>query len=236
MPIKEIMYRSLLKKLVISASVAGFLFLSVEAASAQSVVTEVLRRMDAHNKALQSVQADVTMVKTNTQLDVSDTYSGSTSYLKSRGTMYARVDWKKPQEESMSVIGDSYELYQPRLNQVISGKVDRSKSGSSVGGALAFMSMSRAELSENYNVSYLGEEGVPGAARTWKLQLTPKRPTGYKSAELWVDSDGMPRQAKVVEQNNDTSVVSLTAIKKNQKINASIFRLNIPKNAKRLKA
>lgn len=230
------MFRSLFNKIVLGSTIAGFLIIASSEASGQSVLSEILRRMDVHNKALQSVQANVTMEKTNTQLGVSDTYVGSTSYLKSRGTMYARVDWKQPQEESLAVIGDSYELYQPRINQVISGKVDRSKSGSNVGGALAFMSMSRAELSENYTVAYLGEEGVPGASRTWRLQLTPKRPTSYKSAELWVDSDGMPRQAKVVEHNNDTSVVSLTAIRKNEKINANIFRLNIPKTAKRLRA
>jgi outer membrane lipoprotein-sorting protein len=228
--------RQSISKYIFAALFASvFVIGSAPAASAQGVLSEILRRMDIHNKALQSVQSDLTMVKSNTQLGVSDTFSGSTSYLKAGSKMYVRVDWTKPNEERISIIGDDYELYQVRLNQVIYGKVNRTKSSSSVGGALAFMSMSRDELNANYKVTYLGEETVAGGTRTWRLQLDPIKPVGYKRAELWVDQDGMPRQAKVTEQNNDTTTVLLSAIRKNQKIKADIFKLNAPKTAKRVK-
>ena len=212
---------------------------SVTETNAQ-VLNEILRRMDVNNKALQSLTASLTMVKTNTQLNVSDTTIGTTSYLpKSKltgGKMYVRIDWTKPVEEQISVIGDAYELYRPRLNQVIVGRTNNAKNNASVGGALGFMSMSKEQLRANYDVVYIGEEGINGGINTWHLQLTPKTPQSYKLADLWVDGDGMPRQAKVTEQNNDSTTVLLSNIQKNGTIQTKIFKLNYPGSVKKIKA
>ena len=82
--------------------------------------------MDLNNQNLKTLRANITMDKYNPQLDEHDKSSGKTSYLSKtvNGTMYVRVDWSKPVEEQMSVIGESYELYRPRLNQVIQGRTD----------------------------------------------------------------------------------------------------------------
>lgn len=211
---------------------------SVTEAKGQGPLTEILRRMDINNKSLQSLQADVTMVKFDSVLKVSDTTYGSTSYLPktAKRGMYARIDWTKPVEEQISVIGDAYELYRPRLGQVIQGKTSAAKNNGSVGGALAFMSMSRDQLRANYTPAYLGEEQISGGITTWHLQLTPKSATTYRSAELWVDKDGMPRQAKIIEQNNDTTTVLLSNIKKNETVRAEIFKLKYPGSVKKIKA
>lgn len=211
---------------------------SVTEAKAQNILGEILRRMDLNNKSLQSLTADVTMEKMNVQINDSDTYSGSTSYLPktAKRSAYIRVDWTKPTEEQMAVIGDSYELYRPRLNQVIVGKVSKAKNSPSVGGPLAFMNMSKAQLQANYSVVYLGEEQVGGGTRTWHIQLTPKTATSYKTADLWVDPDGMPRQAKITEQNNDTTTVLLSKIQKNITLDGKMFKLNYPSSAKKIKA
>lgn len=202
-------------------------------ATAQGVLPEILRRMDLNNKSLQSLKADVTMVKTNTQLNVSDTTVGSTQYLTrqkaTKDRMFVRIDWVKPVEEQISLQGDNYELYRPRLNQVIVGTTTKAKNSASVGGALGFMSMSREKLKANYEVVYIGEEQISGGTKTWHLQLTPKTAMSYKSAELWVDGDGMPRQAKIIEQNSDTNTVTLSNIRKNEGIKTDIFRLSYDK-------
>ncbi|QQS32686.1 MAG: outer membrane lipoprotein carrier protein LolA [Acidobacteriota bacterium] len=223
------------------ASIASLvIFTAVFAAEAngQSILGEILRRLDTHNKSLQSLRAEVTMVKHNPQLNVSDTTSGTTSYLPktAKRGMYVRIDWTKPVEEQISVIGDDYELYRPRLNQVIVGKVQKAKNNASVGGALAFMSMTRDQLRANYDVRYIGEEQIRGGTPTWRLELTPKTETSYKMAELWVDGDGMPRQAKIVEHNNDSTTVLLTGIQKNLTLKGDIFKLKYPANVKKIKA
>jgi outer membrane lipoprotein-sorting protein len=206
-------------------------------ASGQDIMGQILRRMDMYNKSLQSLQANVTMVKHNPQLNVSDTSIGSTSYLPKNGkrAMYVRIDWIKPTEEMISVIGDKYELYRPRLKQVIRGTVDKAKNNASAGGALGFMNMSREQLKANYETTLVGEENVKDGTPTWRLLLVPKVRTSYKTAELWVDKDGTPRQVKITEHNNDWTTVFLENIRKNATIEANRFKLNIPRDAKEVK-
>lgn len=215
------------------------LFLNVFAAvntnaQVSPVLREIVGRMDRYNKALTSLQSNVTMVKWDSTLNANDTYEGTASYLpkSSKNPMAVRIDWSKPAVEQMAVRGDQYELYRPRLNQVIKGKTNSAKTTGSAGGALAFMSMSKAQLQANYTVRYVGQEAISGGTQTWHLELTPKNPTSYKTAEIWVDSDGLPRQAKVTEKNNDTTTVLLQNVKTNITLNVSIFKLDYPKNAK----
>jgi len=95
--------------------------------------------------------------------------------------------------------------------------------------------MSRTQLQANYTVNYLGKENAGGTA-TWHLELIPKNKTSYKSAELWVNSNGMPVQAKVIEQNNDSTTVLLSNIQQNVTVSASEFELNLPANVKKVQA
>ena len=65
--------------------------------------------------------------------------------------------------------------------------------------------------------------------------MTPKSTANFKMAELWVDGNGMPIQAKVVEANNDTTTVLLSDIKKNTTINLADFQQKFTKNTKIVK-
>ena len=228
---------SLIRRSIILFSLALILGVSASESHGQ-VLSEVLRRMDMYNKSLQSLQANVTMEKHNPQLNVTDTTIGATSYLPKtrKQPMYVRIDWTKPAVEHIAVIGDRYELYRPRLKQVIRGKVDRTKNSAAAGGALGFMNMSRDQLRANYDIQLVGEEKVKDGTLTWRLLLTPKVRTSYKTAELWVDQDGTPRQVKITEHNNDWTTVRLDSIRKNVTLNANIFKLNVPKDAKEVRA
>ena len=234
---KEIHMTAIIRNILVAAALmVVFAGASVTDAKAQGILREILNRMDAHNKALSSLKADVTMVKRDSVLGEDDTSSGTTSYLPKSGkrNMYVRLDWAKPRVENMVVIGDSYQLFRPSLNQVIVGKTDKAKGKGAAGGALAFMSMSKAQLQANYKVNYLGEESVSGGTKTWHLELIPINKTSYKQAELWVDGNGMPVQAKVTEQNNDSTTVLLTNIQKNVNVAAGDFKLNLPSNVKKV--
>jgi outer membrane lipoprotein-sorting protein len=191
----------------------------------QGILREILKRMDDNNKALISLKSNIKMNKMNAQLGENDLYEGGLNYLPGRTEkqIYVRIDWTKPVVEYLAIANGKYVLFRPRTNQAITGSVDSAKGNSKSGGALAFMTMSKAQLSANYDVKYAGEETVSSGVKTWHLVLTPKTGTSYKSADLWVDPNGMPVQAKVVERNDDTTTILLSDIQRNATIKASIF-------------
>lgn len=211
-----------------------FIVASAPAANAQGVLSDILKRMDENNKGLKSLTSDIKMSKHNSQLDEYDLYEGTMKYLPgpTKERVKIRIDWAKPVVEQLAVGSGQYILYRPRLGQAIIGKVDNAKNNASAGGALAFLSMNRAQLKANYDVAYLGEETVNGSIRTWHLLLTPKAVTNYKSADLWVDKDGMPVQAKVVEKNNDSTTVQLINPDRNATVKGEDFTIKPPKNTK----
>jgi outer membrane lipoprotein-sorting protein len=226
--------RSLFLNLVIGFAVLAGSSVSI---SAQGIINEILSRMDAHNKALTSLRAHVTMVKVNAQLGgAADTTEGTVAYLPIRGKDPAvRIDWASP-KETLAVIDKKYVIYRPALSQAYSGSTDSAKGNAKAGSALAFMNMSRAQLKANYTVVYLGEETVKGGTKTWHLQMTPKVRTTYKTADVWVDGNGMPLQSKVVEHNDDSTTVLLSDLQKNIKVSTSEFKISLPKDTKIIKS
>jgi outer membrane lipoprotein-sorting protein len=203
---------------------------AVTETQAQSAhLNEILKRMEAHRTNLTSLRANVTMTKYNDQLKESDTTSGTALYLPTKGRdALVRIDWTKPTEETLAVVNGKYVIYRPRLKQAITGNANEAKGNGKANNALAFMNMSREQLRANYNVKYLGQETISGN-NTWRLELTPKTAANYKSAELWVDGNGMPIQAKIVERNNDTNTVLLSNLQKNVTLNAARFKVDLPK-------
>lgn len=207
--------------------------LSATETKAQGAIQEILNRMDAHNKALQSLRSNVTMVKYNDQLKESDTTEGTTMYIPSKNREpYVRIDWTKPVQEILATSNGKYILYRPRLQQAIVGKIKEAKGSPKAGGALAFINMSKAQLKANYSMIYVGAEKLSNGTETVHLQLTPKAATSYKMADVWVDKDGMPVQMKIIENNNDSSTVLLYNIQKNISLNAKDFNVNPPKGTK----
>ncbi len=214
--------------------------LSAVPANAQGPLGEILRRMDEHNKNLSSLKSNITMVKSDAALGDAgtDTTQGTVNYIPKAGKRlrYIRVDWVKP-AENMIIVGDEYLIVRPTLSQAYKGNTNTAtKQNSKVAGPLAFLSMSKEQLKANYSIIFVAEEQIAGGVRTWHLQLTPKAADKYKQADLWVDGDGMPRQARVTAANNDTTTILLTNISKNVKIDASIFSLKVPDGVKVIKS
>ncbi|MBA3632934.1 MAG: outer membrane lipoprotein carrier protein LolA [Acidobacteria bacterium] len=208
---------------------------AVTETKAQGILGDILKRMEVNHNTLVSLRADVKMVKYDSLLKESDTTEGKSIYLPLKGRdALVRIDWTKPAQETLAVAEGQYVLFRPRLNQAIIGNAKNAKGSGKANSALSFMNMSKGQLKANYNIKYLGQENVSGGIPTWHLELTPKTAQNYKSAELWVDSDGMPIQAKVVEKNNDTITILLSKLEKNKTINTNDFVVKLPKNVKRI--
>ena len=218
-------------------ALAVLLTTSAGEASGQDILRQILKRMDDNNKSLVSLKGSIKMAKTDAALGETDLYEGELNYLpgQSQSQIYVRIDWIKPAVEHLAVAKGQYVLYSPKQNRAIVGKVDSAGKNTKAGGALAFMTMSKAELSANYDVEYKGEETVSGGVNTWHLVLKPKKAATYKSADLWVDSNGMPVQAKVVEKNNDSTTVNISGVQKNATIKANIFQITPAKGTEIVK-
>lgn len=216
--------------------VALFVFsaVAVPEYKAQGVLSQILRKMDENKDNLVTLVADVRMAKTNTQLNITTTQEGEVWY-RSEGDrkVAVRINWTDP-DEVLVVHRGEYLLYRPRLKQAITGKSEGSKNAKA-NNALSFMNMSKKELTDNYEVKFLGNVSL-GGAQVWHLGLTPKTKQSYKSAELWVNGDGMPVQAKINESNGDITTVRLSKIRKNEvPIKGSLFTVKLPKDVKVIK-
>jgi outer membrane lipoprotein-sorting protein len=189
---------------------------------------EVLDRIDGNYKTVSSLMADLTMVKFSPQTEVTDLFTGTLKFLpevaKPKRQMYFRIDWVKP-NETILVIGDTYQIYREHDKTLIEGKRSGAKNSASAGNLLALVSMSRARMMADYDIDVDGRESLSDGTKTTHLILRPKIKMEAKRAEMWVDDNGMPRQVKVTQMNDDITTILLTKFQKNVVLKATDFQL-----------
>jgi outer membrane lipoprotein-sorting protein len=223
-------------RLAIISITLFFSLLVVSEAEAQ-VLPSILNKMQTHQKSLYSFRSKITMEKYNSQLKESDVNAGIIIYLRGgKNQIFSRIDWTKPVQESLSLINREYVLYRPRLKQALMGTTYKTKENYKFIDALSFLNMSKNEIKAYYDIKYLGQETVKSGTKTWHLVFTPKTASIYKAAQLWVDGNGMPIQAKVVEHNDDSTTVLLSDWKKNATIDAAEFKIKLPISTKIIRA
>ena len=203
------------------------------------LVSSVLSRMEKNRQTLKSLRAGISMVKYNSQLGAEDKYQGMVIYLPGAGRQASvRIDWSHPRREVLTVNNNKYTIFRPALNVAYMG--DSRKIGGkdgSASGLLAMMNMSRQQLEARFQpVKDVREETLWGGISTIHLTLVPKGNSGYKYAEVWIDSAGMPVQTKIVEKNDDSTTMRLMNLEKNQKISASDFDVKLDSNVKIVKS
>lgn len=202
-------------------------------AQGAGLVSSVLNRMERNGRSLKSLRASIDMEKYNAQIGDTDKYKGIVLYVPGAGrNAYVRVDWTYPQKETLSVSNGKFTLFRPRLNVVYQGNAN-SRSGREKGNAaFEFLTMSKQELAARYNIEDMGQETLWGGVQTSHLKLVPRGASGFKWAEAWVDSQGMPIQTKVVEKNDDSTSIRLTNLQKNTNIPLDEFNLKLPSGVK----
>ncbi len=208
------------------------------AANAQGagLVTSIINRMERNRAGLRSLRASITMEKWNSQIRDKDDYKGVVIYMPGSGqNTSVRVDWRSPQQEVLAVADGKYTLFRPRLGMAYEGSANSSRN--KVSGVLGFgLNISRQQLASKFETQYVGEETLWGGVRTSHLKLVPKGGAGYRHAEIWVDSDGMPVQTKVVEKNDDATTIRLLDVQRNARLSADEFRLQLPSDVKRVRS
>ncbi len=203
------------------------------------LVTSILNKMERNRHELKSLRAGIWMQKYNAQIKDETNFVGDVQYIPGAGrNVSLRVDWRKPQNEILSVMGGEYTLFKPRMNMAYKGSTSAASKNNKVGNVLGFgLNVSKSELATKFHpVEVLGEGTLEqGGAHVWWLKLVPKGNAGYRHAEIWVDDNGMPVQTRVVERNGDMTTVRLLNPQRNAPVSAKNFELNLGSDVKIVK-
>jgi outer membrane lipoprotein-sorting protein len=220
--------------LILAASVALSPKANVNAQSA-GLISSIINRMERNRQSLRSLRASISMEKYNAQIRDKDVYIGNVIYSPGSGrNVNMRVDWQKPQRETLAVSDGKYTLFRPRLNMAYVGNANSNKN--KVSNVLGFgLNVSRQQLASKYEApQLLGEETLYGGIRTYHLKLIPKGNASYKWAEIWVDLDGMPIQTKVIEKNDDATTIRLSNVQRNAQVGSDEFKVQLDSNVKKV--
>jgi outer membrane lipoprotein-sorting protein len=212
---------------------------SPKAANAQSagLISAVLNKMERNRQSLRSLKASLSMEKYNAQLRDKENFTGWVLYAPGSGRdTSVRIEWQRPQHEILAVSNGKFQLYRPRLGQVIEGKSGSVKGKAGAGSVLDMMYMSKQQLETRFQpLQDVREETLWGNVSTIHLTLVPKGNASYKYAEIWVDNAGMPVQTKIVEKNGDATTMRLSAMERNAKTSSDDFRLKLDSSVKVIK-
>jgi outer membrane lipoprotein-sorting protein len=222
----------------LAISVLLFVLLGVSGRSADAspqLLTGILAKMEKMHKELRSLKAQIIQEKTNVQIGTKDKDYGALLYKpgngKSKGKL--RIDYTKPSNNTIAVVGDNFLFYQPKINQAFKNSLAKAAKGR-VGGYAQLVGLdgSVRGLVENYNIEYIKDENVDGQASA-HLRLTPKAGGSLANIEIWVNNQtGFPTMQKFNERNGDYTVVKLTNLQQNLALNDGDFEVKLPGGTK----
>jgi outer membrane lipoprotein-sorting protein len=199
------------------------------------LVSSVLNKLERNHQTMKSLRAGITMEKYDSQLRDAERYYGVVIYVPAPGGRNdsVRIDWNKPQHETLAVSNGQYTLYKKRLAVAYRGNAK--SHWNEAGNILSLIYLPRGELQRKFQIQDVREETLGGGVSTVHLSLVPKAAVDFKYAEIWVDSSGMPIQAKVVEKNDDATTVRLNNPEKNAKVSSDEFIVKLDPGVKIIK-
>jgi outer membrane lipoprotein-sorting protein len=205
---------------------------------AQENLQAVLRNMDKTAAAFRGLQADVEWVKYTAIVDVKTVEKGKAAVRRGKGgAVDILIEFTDPYPYFLSVHGTDVQIYRPRINEV--QQYDLSKSRETLDQALLVgFGTAGSFLEKHYHVTFKGEEPAAGEVAV-KLELVPKSEEMKKNVpklEMWVSKRTWhPVQEKLHEPNaGDYRLYTYTKITLNPPLKDSQFRLDLPKNVKRV--
>lgn len=200
---------------------------SVTNAQNPQLINTIINKMERNRQSLRSLRSGVMMEKHNAQLGDNDYTYGSMIYVPGAGrNVSVRIDWERPQRETLAVQNGEYKLCRPRLNLCYVGNAN--SNNNKVSSVLGFgLGVSGDNLRARFEApQLLGTRQIDGVD-VWHLRLVPRGGNaGYKFAEIWVNNEGMPVATKVVERNGDWTTVKLSNAQRNAQVSGNEFRLD----------
>jgi len=231
-----------MKKVLITLilSVTGLLMLFIgtdrpaAATSPPQLLTGILNKMEKAHQEMKSLKAELVQEKTNSQIGITDTLLGSILYKPAEGKTKGklRIDYSKPNQDIVALIGENLIYYQPRINQAFKTTLAKASKGKLGGNPLLVLDGSLKSMVSSCNIDYLKDETINGQPSSI-LRLTPKSNNeSFNTIDIWVLQNGLPSQWKVIERNGDQTVYTLKNLQLNSNIPDSAFNLSLPNGTK----
>jgi outer membrane lipoprotein-sorting protein len=223
-------------RIFLAAAMAVGLTPPVSARKGKTDLTQILAQMNVASKKLKTVSANLEYTKVTVLVDDRSTESGQLFFRRGK-TTEIRINIQKPEAKVILFKKNNGEIYLPKINQVqeydLAQKTDLLQQFLLLG-----FGTDTAELKKSYDVKYLQEEDMEGDT-TAQLELTPRRENvsaQISKIQIWVSEESwLPAQQKFFESGGDYLIAHYSGVKVNRVLAGSVFELNAPENAKRVK-
>lgn len=204
----------------------------IDVKASPQILTGILNKMENAHRQMKSLKAELVQEKVNPQIGSKDSDYGMLIYKpavgKDKGKL--RIDYTKPGVKTLSVIGENFTFYEPKLNQAMKSTVSKATKGKTAANLVGLDGSLKALLN-NYNMDIVGDAAVSGQMASI-LRLTPKTKSDFASIDIWVSQSGLPVQWKMVERNGDYTVITLKNTQINTNISDTAFVINLPGGTK----
>ena len=208
---------------------------ALQAAAAENT-QQVLQQLDNSAKKFRSASADFVFKNIQTVPVPDIDQMNGTVYYERQGNelrVGAHVAQRngQPYEAVYTYNGGVFQLYQKNVNQVTTYH----NAGNVSGYVMLGFGASGKELSDKFEVSYLGQETIDGV-KTDKLELIPKEQKTrnlFPKITIWIDPTRDVNLKQVFDEGQGMSrVATYSNIRLNQPISASEFKFKTNKKTR----
>jgi outer membrane lipoprotein-sorting protein len=193
----------------------------------------LLERMRTEQASLRTLKARLEQVKSYPQLGIEDPVEKGFLYFEP-GKM--RLEIQEPEVRILVVKDGKYVLYQPRIRQAISGKLEGQGTKGLFPGLLTGSTESFRELEKSYSASDRGEKTLDERrVHHQTFRAKPGVPVYCQEIDLFIDTSLLlPVRQKCREANQSEITLTLADIERNTPLERSLFEVQIPDGVERI--
>jgi len=204
----------------------------------ESAIEPILERMAEASRALATLEAEFVQVKSYPQLSLSDPPERGHLSVERGGKegIRLRLEIVEPEPRFVALKDGEYVFYQPKIKQALIGKLGAA-AGEGKAGFLSYLLGDLTAAEEDFDIRSLGEELIDGKP-TVRLRLSAKPGSGspYLQIDLWVQRDlWLPVRQELTELNRSITRIELKNISINEKLDESVFELELPRDVDRVR-
>jgi len=192
-----------------------------------------LERVRIAQAGLETLKARLEQVKSYPQLGIEDPVERGFLYFEP-GKM--RLEIQEPEVRILLVKSGKYVLYQPRIRQAISGKLEGQGTKGLFPGLLTGSPESFRELEKSYSASDRGEETLDERrVHHLTFRARPGVQVYCQEIDLFIDTALLfPVRQKCREANQSEITLTLADIERNTPLERSLFEVEIPDGVERI--